>query len=109
MKYTTPSLAQISRFFAKKLIANNAKIALRVKEEPLKYVFSQSFLFDFACFAYAVVVFPVRPDGACQTVCILAMCNVFRLQTLLLHLLTILCRIAVLVMMFWRLHLNCMY
>ena len=31
-------------------------------------------------------VFPVRPDGACQTVCILAMCHVFRLQSLLLHL-----------------------
>ena len=46
----------MSRFFAKKLIANKAKIAGRAKEELLIY-FLKVFLFDFACFGFAVDFF----------------------------------------------------
>ena len=58
-------------FSQKKLIANKAKIAFRVKEEPPTY-FLKAFLFDFACFAFAVDIFPVWPGGGFRTACILA-------------------------------------
>ena len=90
-------------FSQKKLIANKAKIAFRVKEEPLTY-FLKAFLFDFACFAFAVDIFPVWPDGGFWTACILAICNVFRLQTLLLHLTDYFVPHRSSCYMFWRFH-----
>ena len=90
-------------FSRKKLIANKAKIAFRVKEEPLT-CFLKAFLFDFACFAFAVDIFPVWPDGGFRTACILAICNVFRLQTLLLHLTDYFVPHSSSCYMFWRFH-----
>ena len=42
-------------FLQKKLIANKAGIALKVKEEPFTY-FLKALLFVFVCFAFAVQV-----------------------------------------------------
>ena len=91
-------------FFAEKLIANKAKIAVRAKEEPLIIYFLKVFhstlpvlvLQQTFFLSGQTVVFGQYVYLQC------VMCSVYRPFCFIL--LTILCRIAVLVMMFWRFH-----